>query len=108
MMRTIKLPAELYNPDGTITDKTRQLVMAHMNMFPPGPCCKSDSRKLEIYSRFISATHSSGTVVKNGEPSLLFDDRVCNLLISQHCTNCGLTWFYDLDAVLGTEHTEQE
>ena len=97
----IKLPPELYKPDGTMTDKTKQLVKAHMNMFPTGPCCRSDNRNLEIDSRIMAATYSSGTVVKNGKTSLLLDSTACRLFISQLCTNCGLTWFYDLNAVIG-------
>ena len=100
-MSKIELPPELFNPDGTITDKTKQLVKAHMNMFPTAPCCKSDNRNLEIDSRIMAATYSSGTVVKNGKTSLLLDSTACRLYISQVCTNCGLTSFYDLNAVIG-------
>jgi len=98
---TIKLPPDLYNPNGTITDKTERLFQAHLNMFPTGPCCKTDNRNLEIDSRIMSATYSSGTVVKDGESSLLLDGKIRRLFISLHCTNCGLTWFYDLNAVIG-------
>ena len=84
-----------------MTDKTLRLVKAHFNMFPMGPCCKADNRNLEIDSRIMVAAYSSGTVERDGETSLLVDGRVCRLFISQYCTNCGLTWFHDLNSVIG-------
>ena len=100
----IKLPPELYKPDGKMTDKTIKLVEAHMNMFPAGPCCRSDNRKLNLDSRIMAATYSSGTLVKNGQTSLLFDSTSYRLFISTFCTNCGLTWFYDLNAVIALDN----
>ena len=97
----IPLPTELYNPDGTISDKTMQLVNAHMNMFPAKPCCRSDNRELEIDSRIMVAAYSSGTVKRNGKTALLVNGKCYRPFVTLYCTNCGLTWFYDLNSVIG-------